>query len=76
LVVGDVGAISSAEGDVASTNWDGVGAECLGLGVFADSEEIVESNVAEIGCGTLLGALGWVVPGLLEEVFREGDGDS
>jgi len=76
LVVGNVGAISSAESDVTNTDGDGVCTEGSGLGVFADSEEVVESNVAEIGCGTLLGALLWVVPGLLEEVFREGDGDS
>jgi len=75
LVVGDESAILAAEGDVADPNWNGVGAEGSGLGVLADAEEVVEGNVAEVGGGTLVGTLVWVVPGLLEEVLGEGDRD-
>lgn len=41
------------EGDVLDTGWDGLLCSLLGagLGIFADSEEVVEGCVAEVGLG-------------------------
>ena len=72
MIAGNKTTIGSPKGDVPDTEGDGVCFGVAGLGVFADPQEIVESNVGEVGNGLALGTVGRGLPLLTEDVLGDG----
>lgn len=73
MVVGDEGAVCPAEGDILDPDGDGVGFGVAGFGVLSNPEEVVESDVDEVGCCLLPGTEVGALPGLIQQVCGEAD---
>jgi hypothetical protein len=65
LAVGDERAVSPAESYVLDPDWDGVGFGAARFGVFANSQQVVESNVDQVSSCLLLGAAVGALTGLV-----------
>ena len=67
------GAVRAPEGDVRDTEGNSVGTGGAGLGVFTDSQQVVEGDVNQISCGKTGGATVGCCPGLVQEVLGQLD---